>query len=65
MNCTADSTGVFSVSCEGPGDVPNHKSGEVFKSYICGKDISKKINLEGSVSLATVPHDPSPNAGMV
>ncbi|KAF2443781.1 hypothetical protein P171DRAFT_486502 [Karstenula rhodostoma CBS 690.94] len=62
-NCSSKSTGTFSVSCKGPGDVPNHKSDDVYKSYICGDNIARREELEGTKALVTVPHDP--NAGMV
>ncbi|KAL1601409.1 hypothetical protein SLS60_006322 [Paraconiothyrium brasiliense] len=61
--CTSKSTGTFSVACSGPGDVPNHDPDELFKSYICGENISRRAALERMATLETVPHDP--NAGMV
>ncbi|KAJ4347831.1 uncharacterized protein N0V89_009201 [Didymosphaeria variabile] len=61
--CTSASTGVFSVACTGPGDVPNHNLDMLFKSYICGQNISRRVALERVATLETVPHDP--NAGMV
>ncbi|KAK7182905.1 hypothetical protein DPSP01_009671 [Paraphaeosphaeria sporulosa] len=61
--CTSKSTGTFSVTCKGPGDVPNHDSNDVYKSYICGQNISKRGSLEDTKALVTVPHNF--NAGMV
>ncbi|KAJ4289821.1 hypothetical protein N0V90_011152 [Kalmusia sp. IMI 367209] len=50
--------GNFSVSCDGPGDVANHKSTDLYKSYICG---DKLAGISGYVKsakqLATMPHN--------
>jgi hypothetical protein len=61
--CRSGSTGAFAVACTGPGDIPNHDPNVVYKSYICGETIAKRVALEGITSLDTVPHDS--NAGMV